>query len=322
MLLTTAGCTSLAGRIASWPPEASRAVEVPGVPFHPQTEYQCGPAALATLLGATGVSVAPDALAREVFLPGRRGSLQSELVAASRRRERLVYELAPDFAALIAEVEAGRPVLVLQNFGVPVWPRWHYAVVIGFDRDADRLLLRSGTTERLRMRRTWFESSWRRADRWAIVTVPPGEVPATATAERYLRAAADLESVDQRDAAARAYAAAASRWPENPLARVALANAQLAEGRAELAERTLREAVRAGAADAIVHNNLADLLARRGCRNGALAQLRLAVNPATPLAAPIAGAIEATRLEIEAMSAGAAGEEPADCAPATAERAR
>jgi hypothetical protein len=321
-LLSTAGCASLSGRIASWPPESARSVEIAGVPFHPQTEYQCGPAALATLLGSTGLNVAPDSLTGEVFLPGRRGSLQSELIAALRRRERLAYELAPDFAALVAELESGRPVLVLQNFGVPLWPRWHYAVVIGFDREADRLLLRSGTTERLRMRRTWFESSWRRADRWAVVAVPPGEVPATATAERYLRAAADLETVDQRDAAARAYAAAASRWPENPLARVALANAQLAGGRAELAERTLRDAVTAGAADAVVHNNLADLLARRGCRNGALAQLRLAENPAAPLAAPIAEAIEATRREIEAMPAGAAGEEPAGCAPATAEPAR
>jgi tetratricopeptide (TPR) repeat protein len=211
---------------------------------------------------------------------------------------------------------------VLQNFGVPLWPRWHYAVVVGFDRDADRVLLRSGTRERLQMRRTWFESSWRRASRWAVVAVLPDEVPASATAERYLRAAADLESVARRDAAARAYAAAVSRWPENPLARAALANARLAGGDSGLAERTLRDAVAAGAADAIVHNNLADLLAKRGCRDSALAQLRLAEDPGAPIAAAVQAAIVATRREIEAMSAGASGAEPADCAPATAAPAR
>lgn len=208
--------------------------------------------------------------------------------------------------------------LVLQNFGVPLWPRWHYAVVVGFDRDTDRLLLRSGTRERLQMRRTWFESSWRRANRWAVVAAPPDEIPATATAERYLRAAADLESVARRDSAALAYAAAVSRWPDNPLARVALANAQLAGGDSGLAEHTLRAAVAAGAADAIVHNNLADLLAKRGCRDGAMAQLSLAEGPAAPIAAAVADAIAATRREIEALSAGASGAEPADCAPATA----
>lgn len=274
------------------------------------------------MLGASGSSVAPETLTGEVYLPGRRGSLQSELVAAVRRRERLAYELAPEFAALIAELESGRAVLVLQNFGVPLWPRWHYAVVIGFDRDTDRVLLRSGTSERLRMRRTWFESSWRRANRWAIVAVRPGEVPATASDERYLRAAADLEAVGRPDAAAQAYAAAVFRWPGNPLARVALANAQLAGGDAARAERTLHEAVAAGAADAIVHNNLADLLARRGCRDSALVQLGFAEDSAAGLASPVAAAIAATRAEIEAMPAGSAGEEPAGCAPATALPAR
>ena len=274
------------------------------------------------MLGATGFSIAPEALTGEVYLPRRRGSLQSELIAAVRRRDRLAYELAPEFPALIAELESGRAVLVLQNFGVPLWPRWHYAVVIGFDRDADRVLLRSGTQERLSMRRTWFESSWRRANRWGIVAVRPGEIPATASAARFLRAAADLEAVGRPDAAAQAYAAAMARWPENPLPRVALANAQQAAGDAALAERTLREAVAAGAADAVVHNNLADLLARRGCRDSALAQLGFAEDSAAGLASPVAAAIAATRREIAAMPAGVAGAEPAGCAPAIADRAR
>ena len=37
-------------------------VELTEVPFYPQKEYQCGPAALATALAASGVEVTPDEL--------------------------------------------------------------------------------------------------------------------------------------------------------------------------------------------------------------------------------------------------------------------
>ena len=55
-------------------------------PFFPQTQHQCGPAALATLLGAAGRPVSPDELAREIYLPGRGVRLQPEIAAAIRAR--------------------------------------------------------------------------------------------------------------------------------------------------------------------------------------------------------------------------------------------
>src|SRR5687767_12923769 len=63
------------------------------VPFHPQTDHDCGPAALATVLGASGVAITPEALIPQVYLPGRKGSLQLELVGASRRAGRIPYRV-------------------------------------------------------------------------------------------------------------------------------------------------------------------------------------------------------------------------------------
>lgn len=60
-------------------------VRLESVPFYPQQAYQCGPAALAGVLGAAGATIDPETLAPQVYLPGRRGSLQAELVAAARR---------------------------------------------------------------------------------------------------------------------------------------------------------------------------------------------------------------------------------------------
>ena len=51
--LLLSGCAvNPALRIAD---EVTGTVVLGDVPFHPQTDYQCGPAALATILGASGV---------------------------------------------------------------------------------------------------------------------------------------------------------------------------------------------------------------------------------------------------------------------------
>ena len=71
------------------PPESAALparVELRDVPFFPQEAYQCGPAALATMLGQRGLALTPGQLKDEVFIPGREGSLQLEMVAAARAR--------------------------------------------------------------------------------------------------------------------------------------------------------------------------------------------------------------------------------------------
>ncbi len=63
-------------------------VELTEVPFYPQTENECGPASLAMALDASGVTVTPDELTPIVFTPGRAGSLQADMLSASRRHGR------------------------------------------------------------------------------------------------------------------------------------------------------------------------------------------------------------------------------------------
>ena len=70
-------------------------VELTQVPFFPQEEYQCGPAALATALASFGVKVTPEELVPQVYIPERKGSLQVEMLAAARRHGLVSYQLAP-----------------------------------------------------------------------------------------------------------------------------------------------------------------------------------------------------------------------------------
>lgn len=308
-LLLATGCATAPRMSTPWPAGVTPRVELGHVPFHAQRRYQCGPAALATVLAPAGVAVDPDRLVGEVYLPARRGSLQTELVAAVRHRDLLAYELEPTLESLVRELEAGRPVLVLQNLGAQAWPRWHYAVVIGYDIDRDVIVLRSGTRPRVAMRRARFEATWRRGGGWAIVVARPEDVPRSARPLRFVSAAVDLEQVGRVQAARAAYRAAVERWPREPLPRVALAGSLFAAGDARGAEQALRAALTAGATDAIVFNNLADLLGRRGCRTAALHLLERA--EAIAPGGQVATAVAITRREIGLQPS---VPEPADCA--------
>jgi hypothetical protein len=51
--------------------------EIASVPFFPQDEYQCGPAALAMVLAWSGLNVEPAELTEKVYTASLKGSLQS-----------------------------------------------------------------------------------------------------------------------------------------------------------------------------------------------------------------------------------------------------
>jgi tetratricopeptide (TPR) repeat protein len=285
-------------------PQDAPTVELTAVPFFPQTEYQCGPAALATVLAHAGVNVAADDLVDEVYIAGLRGSLQLELLGATRRHGLIPYVLEPDAAALAAELAAGYPVLVLQNLGLDRAPVWHYAVVVGIA--GDDVILRSGTERRLIERDVRFLRSWQRGDNWAFVTVEPGALPATATAGSYVRALTSAEPLLDPAAAERGYEAALTRWPSDELVLFAAAGHRLELGDLLGAATLYRQLLAAAPQHAAAHNNLANVLAARGCYGEALAEARSALAAGT--APPELGdAIRDTVNEIEsAIAAGAA----------------
>lgn len=258
-------------------------VELADTPFFPQDRYQCGPAALATVLAAAGVAVAPDELLEQVYVPARRGSLTIEMQAAPRRYDRIAYPLQPELAALIAELDAGRPVLVLHNYGLPFWPRWHYAVVIGYDPQRQRLLLRSGTEHRQQMRATHFMRAWDNAERWALVLLRPGELPAGVQRAEYLEAAGAFERAASPPAALQAFDAAVARWPQEPLAWVGRGTARYRGGAWREAAGDYTRALQLDPALDGARNNLAMALLELGCPVAARRELeRIDVDGLSP----------------------------------------
>ncbi len=304
LLVGLVGCVASPPLADGLPLRMPRALELRDTPFFPQKDYQCGPAALATVLGASGVQVQPDALAPQVFLPKRRGSLQAELIGAARRQGRLAYQLPGNGQALLAELYEGRPVLLLQNLGVKKIPIWHYAVLIGYDADRNIALLRSGRRERLEMRWQRFARSWDRAGRWAITALGPGVIPAQADAMQYLEAVAGIEAAGNRQAAALSYDAAIARWSDEPMAWLGRGNVSYADGDRAAAADAYSRAASLAPGNTAARNNLAQVLADAGCFEEALRQLERALALATGTS--LAAALEATRVQVAAGGQSAA----------------
>lgn len=222
-------------------PSLPDSIELIEVPFFAQGDDQCGPAALAMVLGWSGLSVTPDALKEVAYVPARRGSLPNDLIGAVRRHGRLAYRI-DSLSAVLEEVAAGHPVIVLQALGDEASPRWHYSVVVGYDRLAETLVLRSGTEARKVLSFATFEASWRAGDHWGLVVLDPAVLPATADEAGFIEAASGLEEARQAEAASRAYEAGLSRWPESLGVWVGLGNARYARHDLDGAERAFRAA--------------------------------------------------------------------------------
>lgn len=287
-----AGCAQMVpqtiGLRSGWPAEVPRQLELDAVPFFAQSDYQCGPAALATVLHASGAQADPDALVRQVYLPSRQGSLQVEMLAAPRLHGRVAWQLPPHYDALLRELAAGRPVLVLQDVGLPPFANWHYAVVVGFNYEAGELYLRSGTTRREVVPFTIFELTWRRSGYWAMVVNKPGTLPATATEASYLPALLAFERSAQPEESRRAWAAFAQRWPGNRLASLALANRHYEAHDLLQAEAVLQVALLKHPDSPELINNLAQVVSDQGRHAEALALIDRAAVGEGPFAADIA----------------------------------
>jgi hypothetical protein len=278
ILAVLSGCASFFPQTKElargWPQDLPKQVELTEVPFFPQLEYQCGPAALATVLVSAGVKTTPEALAPQVYLPERKGSLQVEMLAAARRHGMVSYALAPRFEDVLREVAAGTPVIVLQNLGL-FSAGWHYAVAVGYDWGPGTLVLRSGTLERDVVPFAVHEVVWMRSGYWAMVAVPPERIPATAEEKSWLNA----------------YRTFLGRWPESVNAYVGLANTHHALGELEEAVTVLREATRRDPESVVVLNNLAQTLSDLGRNEEALP----VIERASAAGGPFAAAVEKTR---------------------------
>ena len=257
-------CVANGVREATHNPQLPKQIELTQTPFYPQSLYRCGPAALATALNAVHLSVTPEQLIPEVYIPSREGSLQIEMLAAARRHGALAVQIPPKLNAVLQEIAAGNVVLVMQNLGLSWAPSWHYAVVVGYDLNQEKIWLRSGTFKRFEMTLSSFQRTWARSESWAFVALQPGQLPASAEVESVVKALIAFEKSASQPAQLTAYQAAVKRWPTHWVLLMGLGNAAYQVGDLTAAAAAFQQAITHHASAAAAYNNLAHVLLAQG----------------------------------------------------------
>ena len=257
------GCSSLTlqskALLEKKPKEFIQAQEITDVNFNPQREYECGPASLATMLQWEGLNIRDTSLVSQIYIPERKGSLQIEMLATVRRYGFIPYVIDKNMTALLKEIKAGNPVLVLQNLGLESYPKWHYAVVIGYDINKDEIILRSGEIKRHVNSFSLFERTWRRAKYWGFVALSNDELPANEDVFSYLKSVVPFEKLKKFDFAFSAYKTALQRWPANKNLLMAAGNASYSINNLATAEKYYRKVVEKWPVYEPALNNLAQV---------------------------------------------------------------
>jgi len=301
-VLCLGGCISLPqseALRASPPANLPPRVELTQVPFHPQDDFLCGPASLAMVFNAAGVSSANvESVTPMVYLPGRQGSLQAEMLGATRRAGLVAYTPAPRLEDVLREVAAGTPVVVLLNLALKLVPVWHYAVIVGYDLDKREVIVRSARRARDEWSFGFLEYFWQESGYWSMLALSPGRLPATARETDFAAAVAALEQAGGRVEARESYRALLARWPGNLVGLIGLGNVEYMLKDLAASERAFRRASEAHPQSDIALNNLAHVLAALGRLADAEAAARTAVKmegPALPEARKTLEAILALR---------------------------
>ena len=193
------------------------------VPFIDQSVGYCGPATLTMAMQYAGHSVNVEDIAKQVYTPGFRGSLQTHMISASRRQGLNAISIH-DLSSLLKEISAGNPVIIFENLGLSWIPQWHYALALGYDLQKQEVILHSGHDAYDRTDMSVFERSWMLGDYWGLVVLPAGKLAASAGEIAHATAAVGLEQSNMLTEAEVSYRAILRKWPTSLVALIGLSN--------------------------------------------------------------------------------------------------
>ncbi|OPK10249.1 hypothetical protein BZ163_11240 [Pseudomonas sp. VI4.1] len=200
---SVAGLAGCAGSVAPEIQRLPERVELSGT-FYRGQDNQSGPQVLASLLSQQGIVITPGLLDKPLHLPGAETQLQQNMLNLAREYGLVVYPLDANLPALLAQVAAGNPVMVRFTEGSAFWAGPRYAILAGYNREKQTVLLRAGMNRRTLMSFGSFESAFKDAGGWAVLIQKPDQLPANVDQQRWLKAASDLAQAGQEQAATRA----------------------------------------------------------------------------------------------------------------------
>lgn len=204
------------------------------------------------------------------LIPAKGGTLQIEMAIAARSDGLIAYPLEPTYNALFHELEAHHPVIVLVNRSLSWYPLWHYVPVIGYDEEKRSIKGHFLLQPNEEISIATFASLWKRSGNWAVVLLPPEELPVSVSPKTFLRAVYAFEKSGNTKEAIVAYQSAQKHWPEDTDILFALANAYYNGSHLIEAEKNYRNLLSLNPSHPFAINNLAMVLCRSNRSDEAL----------------------------------------------------
>ena len=174
--LSMAGCVSAEQFLTGEErPLSPSALYVKQVPFYPQTQYQCGPASLATVLNYWGRHVTPEQIAQEIYRPGMKGTLSLDLWQYAKAQDFQASVRQGSWEFLETQVSRERPIIAFLNLGFRQVPLGHFLVVVGVDPEDKSVIAYSGVEKNQRIPFDRFKKAWEKTNYWSLLIEPqPG----------------------------------------------------------------------------------------------------------------------------------------------------
>lgn len=212
----------------SSPRDIPEYVQIENIPFIDQTENYCGPTTLSMVMSWAGKPTDIEEIAQEIYSHEEQGTLQGALIRGATRQGMAAVPIY-GLSNLLHEIAAGHPVIIFENLGLSWYPRWHYALVIGYDLKEGNIILHSGHDAFKHWDLRKFERSWILGEYWGLTVLPPNQLSATADELAQVDAGAALEEIGHIAEAKTLYEMALKKWPNSLTALIGLGNTAFSE---------------------------------------------------------------------------------------------
>lgn len=173
-LLSGCGPPARDAVLASLGADMAAGAYVDGVPFFPQDEYLCGPAALASVMAFYGAEESMDGVAGAVYNEKLRGTLPMDLLVYARDRGFETSYYRGGFKDLAERLGNGEPLVLFLNLGYDVYPVGHYIVAVGISEKDGAVLAHSGVEREKVYGMKELQKAWSRTGFSTLLVRPAG----------------------------------------------------------------------------------------------------------------------------------------------------
>ncbi|MBI5888938.1 MAG: C39 family peptidase [Deltaproteobacteria bacterium] len=145
------------------------------VPFYPQNDSMCGPAAIASVAGFYGDKVTLGEAARGVYLAKLKGTLPVDLLIYAKEKGFNAEYYQGGFKDLKARISEGRPLILFLNLGFESYPVGHYITAVGFDDGLKAVIAHSGMNREEVFTYERLAIMWEKTGYAALLVTPGAE---------------------------------------------------------------------------------------------------------------------------------------------------